>query len=41
MVKEMDMENFIKVMEIYMKGNGKIIKKKNLEFFIIKIELNI
>ena len=39
--KEMDMENFIIVMVIYMKANGKKIKKKALVYFITKIELNI
>ena len=36
-----DMGNFTIAMEIYMRDNGKIIKKKDLVFFIIKIELNI
>ena len=39
--KEMDMGNFIIVMVIFMRVSGKIIKKKDSAFFIIKIEQNI
>ena len=39
--KETDMGNFIKVMEIFMRVSGKIIKKKDSVFFIIKTEQNI
>ena len=39
--KEMDMENFIIVMEIYMKAIGKIILKKDLEYYIIMIDPNL
>ena len=41
MGKEMAMENFFIVMETYMKAIGKIIKKKDLEFYVSKIEQNI
>ena len=40
MGKEMAMVNFFIVMEIYMKDIGKIIKKKDLGFYILMIEVN-
>ena len=41
MEKEMVMENFFIVMEVFMKDIGKIIKKKDMAFLLFKIEANI
>ena len=41
MEKEMVMENFFIIIDVYMKDSGKIIKKMDLEYIIILIKQNI